>query len=55
MNVSDGKWHMITVTSQGAGEKGFRLYIDGEVVGELSSSSGQDEDVSSDIQVITVE
>merc|ERR1711977_659769 len=35
MSVVDGRWHMVTVTSLGEGKKGYRMYIDGVLAGEM--------------------
>ena len=31
----DGRWHMVTVTSLGEGRKGYRMYVDGVLAGEM--------------------
>lgn len=33
--MSDGKWHMVTVTTQPDLSTGFLLYLDGDAVGEM--------------------
>jgi hypothetical protein len=35
-SLFDGSWHMATVTSQPGGGKGYRLYIDGQLAGEVA-------------------
>lgn len=34
-NVSDGAWHMVSITTQTDGSRGFLLYIDGQMAGML--------------------
>lgn len=34
-NVSDGAWHMLTLTTLPDGSKGFRMYVDGALAGQL--------------------
>lgn len=36
---ADGQWHMVTLTSQPDGSKGYRLYVDGALVNELSANT----------------
>ena len=34
-NVSDGTWHMVTITTHTDRARGFVLYIDGQMAGKL--------------------
>lgn len=34
-DIYDGKWHMVTVSTKMNQERGFLLFVDGELVGEL--------------------
>lgn len=36
---NDGKWHMVTLSTQPYSFAGYRLFLDGECVGELSGNS----------------
>ncbi|CAD7700381.1 unnamed protein product [Ostreobium quekettii] len=42
-NLFDNKWHMVTVTSNGASEKGFSLYIDGKIAGKMAEEEPNQE------------
>jgi hypothetical protein len=35
-SLFDGAWHMATVSSQPGGGRGYRLYVDGELRGEVA-------------------
>lgn len=37
-NVSDGYWHMITLTTLPEGGKGYQLYVDGMLAGEVPTA-----------------
>lgn len=41
-DIYDDKWHMITVSTKENQEKGFLLFVDGELAGEL----GEEDDTS---------
>ncbi|CAG9467585.1 unnamed protein product [Pedinophyceae sp. YPF-701] len=38
VNVTDGLWHMYTLSTQPAGSAGYRVYIDGELAGDINPS-----------------
>jgi hypothetical protein len=38
-DLLDGQWHMVTLSTIAAGVKGFRLFVDGQLAGELSRSA----------------
>jgi len=38
-NPNDGAWHMVTVSTQPQSFAGYRLFLDGELAGELTGSS----------------
>ena len=38
VDLEDDKWHMITLTSEGDGKKGYRMYVDGVLAGEAPPS-----------------
>eukprot|EP00884_Botryococcus_braunii_P015271 jgi/Botrbrau1/2427/Bobra.0395s0049.1 len=38
-NVTDGEWHMLTLTTPSGGGKGYQMYIDGGLVAEMSPGS----------------
>ena len=37
--LSDGRWHMVTVTTHADMTKGFKLYLDGAEVGDMMQGS----------------
>jgi hypothetical protein len=37
-SADDGLWHQVALTTQAGGGKGFQLYLDGQLVGEMSGS-----------------
>ena len=37
-NLGDGAWHMLTLTSQPDGSLGYRMYVDGTLVGQLNGN-----------------
>lgn len=39
-NVTDGEWHMLTLTTPAGGGKGYKMYIDGGLVAEMSPGGG---------------
>jgi hypothetical protein len=39
VDVDDGGWHMVTLTTLGRGEKGYALYVDGRLAGELNGGA----------------
>ncbi|KAF5839091.1 hypothetical protein DUNSADRAFT_1636 [Dunaliella salina] len=42
-NVTDGAWHMLTVTTFPETTRGFQLYVDGELAGQVPSAfNGED-------------
>lgn len=34
-DLQDGAWHMVTLSSQPGGGKGFRMYIDGALTAQM--------------------
>lgn len=38
-NVSDGAWHMVTVTTHTDARHGYLLYVDGQMAGKLHEYS----------------
>ena len=34
-NLADGQWHMVTLTTHPEGGKGFQLYVDGSLAGQM--------------------
>uniref|UniRef100_A0A061S6Z7 Laminin G domain-containing protein n=1 Tax=Tetraselmis sp. GSL018 TaxID=582737 RepID=A0A061S6Z7_9CHLO len=40
-NVLDGSWHMLTLSTLPSGERGFRMYVDGNLSGELSTLAAE--------------
>ena len=36
VNLADGQWHMVTLTTHPEGGKGFQLYVDGSLAGQMS-------------------
>ncbi|KAK9823790.1 hypothetical protein WJX72_005525 [[Myrmecia] bisecta] len=38
-DVVDGAWHMLSVSTQPAGGKGYRLYIDGQLAGDMTPAA----------------
>lgn len=38
-NVSDGRWHMLTLSTQPGGGSGFAMYLDGTLVGNVSAAT----------------
>lgn len=36
-NITDGAWHMVTVTTLPGGGRGYQLYVDGQLAGQLPS------------------
>ncbi|KAL3139072.1 hypothetical protein ABBQ32_005869 [Trebouxia sp. C0010 RCD-2024] len=41
-NVSDGTWHMVTITTHTDRTRGFLLYVDGQMAGQLPDSTSGD-------------
>ena len=39
MDLADGQWHMLAITTIPGGGKGFRVYVDGLRTGELGPGS----------------
>jgi len=39
VDFDDGAWHMATITSNGSGKRGYRMYVDGVLAGEAPPSS----------------
>lgn len=37
VKVQDGNWHMYTFTTNPAGEKGFRAYVDGKIAAKVDA------------------
>ncbi|KAL3130940.1 hypothetical protein ABBQ38_000263 [Trebouxia sp. C0009 RCD-2024] len=42
-NVSDGTWHMVTITTHTDRTRGFLLYVDGQMAGQLPDPTSGDE------------
>ena len=40
VDIEDGDWHMITITTQPSGKKGYRIYIDGELAAATPNQKG---------------
>jgi hypothetical protein len=38
-NITDSRWHMLTLTTQPDGGKGYQMYIDGDLVAEMAPRS----------------
>ena len=41
-DLQDGYWHMITLSSQPAGGKGFRMYVDGALAAQMLPNTTYD-------------
>ena len=41
-DLRDGRWHMISLSSQPDGSSGFRMYVDGTLAGEMAANATYD-------------
>lgn len=39
IEIKDGNWHMYTFTTNAPGEKGYKIYLDGVMVGNVDEDS----------------
>ncbi|EIE21984.1 hypothetical protein COCSUDRAFT_56427 [Coccomyxa subellipsoidea C-169] len=47
----DGQWHMLTLTTQGNATKGYRLYVDGTMKGQMVENVGYINDQGDNAQI----
>jgi hypothetical protein len=45
-NITDSRWHMLTLTTQPDGGKGYQMYIDGNLVAQMAPSSAPYEGIA---------
>lgn len=38
-NLQDMRWHMLTLTSQPDGTRGYRMYVDGQLAGQMMQNT----------------
>lgn len=37
-DLGDGGWHMVSLSSQPDGSRGFRMYVDGSLAGQMAAN-----------------